>query len=341
MMQFPDTKHPIHPVYQAFCDDHKTQLAAAFQLMGSDTPTPEKKYQIITELRTVADEFAKKVPIPETLRSKQEVVGGPKNLKIGTTVFRPVGSENEVLPVILYCHGGGWVLGSATTHAKIATDLCIKTHAAVMLVEYSLSPEVQFPIANEQSFAALCWLRKHGRSINANPDKIAVAGDSAGGNMAAVISMMAKDRGMEGVIKAQVLMYPAVGADMNLYESYKTYGGGECYLSAKEAEMCGAAYLPKPASELNDRYATPILATEDELRGLPPALVVTCECDILRDEGEAYASKLLIAGVYTVGVRVLGTIHAFMTTPLPDTPQYLTSIKMVCDFIREQVGTSK
>lgn len=152
---------------------------------------------------------------------------------------------------------------------------------------------------------------------------------------------MAKDRGMEGVIKAQVLMYPAVGADTNLYESYKTYGGGECYLSAKEAEMCGAAYLSKPASELNDRYATPILATEDELRGLPPALVVTCECDILRDEGEAYASKLLIAGVYTVGVRVLGTIHAFMTTPLPDTPQYLTSIKMVCDFIREQVGTSK
>lgn len=153
--------------------------------------------------------------------------------------------------------------------------------------------------------------------------------------------VMAKDRGMEGVVKAQVLMYPAVGADMSLYESYKTYGGGECYLSVKEAEMCGAAYLPKPASELNDRYATPILATEDDLKGLPPALVLTCECDILRDEGEVYASKLLMAGVYTVGIRVLGTIHAFMTTPLPDTPQYLTSIKMICDFINEQVGANK
>lgn len=152
---------------------------------------------------------------------------------------------------------------------------------------------------------------------------------------------MAKDRGMEGVIKAQVLMYPAVGADMSLYESYKTYGGGECYLSIKEAEICGVAYLPKPASELNNRYATPILATKDELEGLPPTLILTSECDILRDEGEAYASKLLAAGVYTVGVRVLGTIHAFMTSPLPDTPQYLTSIKMVCDFIREHVGSDK
>lgn len=104
MMQFPDTKHPIHPIYQAFCDDHKTQLAAAFQLMGSDTPSPEQKYHIITELRAVADEFAKKVPIPKTLQSKQEVVGGPKKLKIGTTVFRPVGTENEVLPVILYLY---------------------------------------------------------------------------------------------------------------------------------------------------------------------------------------------------------------------------------------------
>lgn len=152
---------------------------------------------------------------------------------------------------------------------------------------------------------------------------------------------MAKDRGMEGVIKAQVLMYPAVGADMSLYESYKTYGGGECYLSIKEAEICGAAYLPKPASELNDRYATPILATEEELEGLPPTLILTSECDILRDEGEAYVSKLLAAGVYTVGVRVLGTIHAFMTSPLPDTPQYRTSIKTVCDFIREHVGSDK
>ncbi|KAI9477888.1 MAG: Alpha/Beta hydrolase protein [Benjaminiella poitrasii] len=337
-MEIPNTVHPIHPIYQAVCDDHKKQLMAAMAEMGGQEPTPEKQYQVITQLRAVADEFAKRVPVPETLQTKQEVVGGPKNLKIGTTVFRPLGTENDVLPVILYFHGGGWVLGSALTHRKIATDLAIKTHAAVMLVEYSLSPEVQFPVANEQSFAALCWLREHGRSININPDQIVVAGDSAGANMATVISMMAKDRGMAEAIKAQILMYPAVGADYTLYESYRLYGGGECYLSLKEAEICMKAYLPKPPQELNDRYATPILATKDQLAGLPPALVLTCECDILRDEGEAYVSRLLDAGVYTVGMRILGSIHAFMTTPIPDTPQYKTSIRVVCDFIKEQTN---
>lgn len=229
-----------------------------------------------------------------------------------------------------------------------------------MLVEYSLSPELQFPIANEQSYAALCWLYEHGRSINVNPDQIVVAGDSAGGNMAAVIPsklyffpfkkkkkkttiiltgeyyiVMAKERGMGDVIKAQILMYPAVAADMELYESYKTYGGGECYLSIYEARLCSEAYLPKPPLELNDPYAAPILATKEQLEGLPPALVLTCECDILRDEGEDYVHKLTEAGVYTVGMRVMGTIHGFMTTPIPETPQYRGSIRAVCNFIRE------
>ncbi|KAI8966928.1 Alpha/beta hydrolase fold-3, partial [Mycotypha africana] len=263
--------------------------------------------------RLFSDQFAEQYPIPETIRTKQEVVGGPKKLKIGTTVFRPKRTEDEVLPVILFCHGGGWVLGSAKTHAKIATELAIKTHAAVMLVEYSLSPEVQFPIANEQAYAALCWLHEHGKTIRVNPDQIVIAGDSAGGNMAAVVSMMAKDRHLENVIKAQILMYPAVAADTKDFHSYELYGAGDCYLSLEEAKLCVGAYLPKPALELNDRYATPLLATLEELKGLPPALVLTAECDILRDEGEAYASKLLKAGVEVVGMRVQGTVHGFMT----------------------------
>lgn len=153
-----------------------------------------------------------------------------------------------------------------------------------------------------------------------------------------MILVMAKDRGMEDAIKAQILMYPAVGGDMEVYESYKLYGGGECYLSLYEARLCVGAYLgDKTPVELNNPYATPILATKEQLQGLPPALVLTCECDILRDEGEDYVRKLSEAGVYTVGMRVLGTIHAYMTTPVPDTPQYRTSIKMVCNFIREHI----
>lgn len=148
---------------------------------------------------------------------------------------------------------------------------------------------------------------------------------------------MAKDRGIGDAIKAQVLLYPAVAADIPSYKSYQLYGQGDCYLSIKEAELCSDAYIPSSQVDKKNIYITPISATTDQLKGLPPALVLTGECDVLRDEGEAYASNLTKAGVYTVGMRVLGTIHAFMSTPLPETPQYRTSIKMVAYFIQDRL----
>lgn len=328
------TAHPIHPIYKAFCETHQKQLAEAFKHL--DLSSPESQYQAITEIRAAAEEFALRVPLPEVLRSQQLMSGGPENVKVGTTIFRPIGSEKEVLPVILFCHGGGWILGSATTHAKLAIDLCINTHAAVVVTEYSLSPEVKFPVANEQTYAALCWIHENGRSINLNPDKICIAGDSAGGNMATVVAMMAKDRGMKDAIKSQVLMYPAVAMDNTPYNSYKMYGQGDCYLSLKETEICASAYISPSVLGTGNIYVAPILATADQIKGLPPALVLTSECDVLRDEGEIYVSQLIAAGVYTVGMRVLGTIHAFMSTPFPETPQYRASLKTIVAFIIDQ-----
>lgn len=147
------------------------------------------------------------------------------------------------------------------------------------------------------------------------------------------IIVMAKDRGMGDAIKAQILMYPAVAADTGIYPSYKLYGNGDCYLSSKEAELCASAYIPSSLQGTDNIYITPMSATTDQLKGLPPALVLTCECDILRDEGEAYVSKLIGAGVDTVGMRVLGTIHSFMSISIPETPQYRTCITMVVDFL--------
>lgn len=148
---------------------------------------------------------------------------------------------------------------------------------------------------------------------------------------------MAKDRGMGDIIKAQILMYPAVAADSENYASYRTYGNGDCYLSLKEAELCASAYIPSTIDKTKNVYITPVIASIDQLKGLPPALVLTCECDILRDEGEAYVSKLIAAGVYTVGVRVLGSIHSYMSMPVPETPQYRTSMNMIVDFLKDQV----
>ncbi|KAI7895192.1 Alpha/Beta hydrolase protein [Mucor mucedo] len=329
--------YPIHPLYKEVCQRHAKELALMY-LKAGGVATPESEYQAITEVRVAADEFAQKHPVPETCRTQQQVVGGPKNTKVNTTIFRPLQSQDKILPVILYCHGGGWVLGSAITHAKLATDLCIRSGAAVMLVEYSHSPEFKFPVANEQTYGALCWLREHGSSIHIDPEQIVIAGDSAGGNMATVVSMMAKDRGMKDAIKAQILMYPAVAADTEIYPSYKLYGNGDCYLSTKEAELCASAYIPTSLQgKLDNIYITPVLATPEQLVGLPPALILTCECDILRDEGEAYAAKLTSAGVYTVGMRVLGTIHSFMSMAIPETPQYRTSLTMIVDFMKDHL----
>jgi acetyl esterase len=144
---------------------------------------------------------------------------------------------------------------------------------------------------------------------------------------------MAKDRRLDA-IKAQVLLYPAVSFN-KVYPSYEAYGNGDCYLSLKEAELCAQAYLGK--GDVQNKYALPILASAHDMEGLPPAFVLTCECDMLRDEGEAYAAKLTTANVYTSGMRVLGAIHGFFSAPLPETPQYRNSLHAVIGFIKDQL----
>ncbi|KAI8876443.1 hypothetical protein K501DRAFT_262138 [Backusella circina FSU 941] len=308
-------------------------MTALYQ--GFENSTEEQRYQGILELRAAADGVARQLPLPETIRTEYTwPVGAADSVKV--TVFRPLGSEDEMLPIVLYCHGGGWLLGSVLTHGRFATDICIGAHAAVVFVEYSLSPEVKFPVANEQVYGVLEWLLKNAQTLNMNPAKIAIAGDSAGGNMSAVISMMAKDRGLQDAIKAQILLYPAVSSNMK-YASYETYGNGDCYLSLKEAQLCIQAYLGNPAVDMHNKYAIPMLASVKEMEGLPAAFVLTCECDILRDEGEAYAAKLTTAHVYTSGMRVLGAIHGFFSAPLPETPQYRNSLTAVIGFIKDQL----
>jgi acetyl esterase len=142
---------------------------------------------------------------------------------------------------------------------------------------------------------------------------------------------------MRDALKAQVLFYPAVSGDASLYSSYETYGQGDCPLSIAMTKLCYSAYLPKPVTEYDDPYVMPMRATMEQLRGLPPAFISTCECDVLRDEGEAYAARLLDAGVYTVGVRVLGTIHGYLNAPLAkETPQYRTTVQSASLFLRDQ-----
>jgi acetyl esterase len=216
----------------------------------------------------------------------------------------------------MYYHGGGWVLGSKNTHDRLLRDLVNRTNAAFVFVNYTPSPEAQFPIPIEQGFAALKYVAEHGDELDLDTTRLAIAGDSVGGNMAAVVALLAKER-KGPTIRYQVLFYPVTDGSMS-QNSYKEFADGP-WLTAAAAKYFFDAYVPNKADRTKTMVSL-LAATTEQLKGLPPALVIVDENDILRDEGEEYARKLLQAGVKTTIIRVLGTIHDFvMLNALADT----------------------
>ncbi|WP_426571303.1 alpha/beta hydrolase [Aquihabitans sp. McL0605] len=249
---------------------------------------------------------------------------------VALRIVRPVGA-NQTLPVILYVHGGGWVLGNAGTHDRLVRELAIGTNAAVVFVEYDRSPEARYPVAIEQVYAAAQWIVAEGRLYDLDPDRIAIAGDSVGGNMTAAVTILAKQRGDVSFVH-QSLYYPVTDAGQDT-ASYREFAEGP-YLRAQAMAWFWDAYLPDPAGR-GEITASPLQATLEDLAGLPPAFVIVDENDVLRDEGEAYARKLTQAGVPTTSVRYDGTVHDFMMlNPLRETEATSAAIEQATDVLR-------
>lgn len=231
-------------------------------------------------------------------------------------IVRPSGVE-DTLPIIFYIHGGGWVMGNEVTHARLIRQLADEVQAAVVFPVYTPSPEAQYPQTTNDLFGVLQYVSEYGAKYNLDTERLAVAGDSVGGNMAAVMTLMAKKNENTPKIAFQLLFYPVTDASFE-NESYEAYSEGP-WLTRKAMEWFWQQYAPNKKSR-KEIYASPLRASKEDLEGLPPALIITDENDVLRDEGEAYARKLDEAGV-TVGiVRVNGTIHDFlMLNALADT----------------------
>ena len=225
-------------------------------------------------------------------------------------IIKPRGAEAQ-LPVVLYMHGGGWILGSASSHGRLAAELAVGADAAVAFIDYTLAPEGKYPVQIEQCYAVARWVTQQGDGHGLDPSRIAVAGDSAGGNMATVLCILAKQRGDVNFVQ-QSMYYPMTDAlTGDDSESYRLFKDGP-YGDAGTMEWFWSSYLPRERDFRVVSTVSPLRATIDELRGLPPALVIVDENDILRDEGEAYASKLRDADVPTACVRFNGTMHDFM-----------------------------
>ncbi|WP_339225261.1 alpha/beta hydrolase [Paenibacillus sp. FSL H8-0332] len=270
---------------------------------------PEKGRETVNTVQ--ADDIEK----PEADLQDLTVAGGPGG-EVKVRIVRPVGTSGTSLPVILYIHGAGWVFGNSHTHDRLIRELTVGTGAAVVFPEYSLSPEAKYPTAIEEIYTVLEWIAREGSMYGLDATRLSVAGDSVGGNMTAAITLMAKERSGP-VISKQLLFYPVTDASFDT-ESYHQFAEGY-FLQRDGMKWFWDQYTTDPEQRAQIT-ASPLRASLDQLSGLPEALIITGEADVLRDEGEAYANKLREAGVPVTAVRFQGIIHDFvMLNALADT----------------------
>jgi acetyl esterase len=221
-------------------------------------------------------------------------------------VVRPEGVTGT-LPVFMFFHGAVWIAGNFENHMRLVRDLVVGSGAVALFPEYTPVPEARYPVQIEQAHAASVWVSQNGDELGVDSSKLAVTGNSVGGNMAAAVTLMAHDRGAPNVVYQQ-LLWPALSADLDT-ASYQAFGEGR-FLPKAFMQYGWDQYAPDAATR-EERYAVPLTATAEQLRGLPPTLIQTAENDVLRDEGEAYARLLDEAGVDVTNVRYNGAIHDF------------------------------
>ena len=246
------------------------------------------------------------------------------------TIVRPA-QARAPLPAILYLHGGGWVLGGIETHARIVREIALRAEAAVVFPHYALAPEARFPVAVEQCYAAARWVESHGVEHMIDGSRMAVAGDSAGGNLAAAVALLASQRGGPDV-QLQVLMCPVLQSPSST-GSYEEFAEG-LSLTREAMEWFWNHYAPDAAMRLLP-VASPLNASLAELSQVAPAAIITAECDVLRDDGEQYARRLFQAGVRVTAMRLLGTIHNFtVIDDLQESGPALCAMRVAGDALR-------
>jgi acetyl esterase len=306
-------------------------LEPAAQSLADASAKPPFLYQLGPEgARKVLDDIqAKPIAKPEVADKWITVPAPVGDVKV--RIVKPPRSTSP-LPTILYMHGGGWILGNAGTHDRLVRELAVGVNAAVVFVEYDRSPEVRYPVAIEQGYATARWIVAEGATEGLDTTRLAVAGDSVGGNMAAALTILAKQRGDVRFVH-QSLYYPVTDAAQNT-ASYREFADGP-FLTAKGMAWFWDAYLPD-RDRRAEITASPLRATLDDLRGLPPALLIVDENDVLRDEGEAYARRLTQAGVHTTSLRINGTLHDFMMlNPVRETQATTAAIEEAVQVLRK------
>jgi acetyl esterase len=290
------------------------------------------------DARTVLSRLQASVPVKQlpAIIENRTIPGGHVGKDVSITIVRPPESINETLPVIMFFHGGGWILGGFDTHERLVRELANNANAAIVFVNYTPSPEAKYPVSLEQAYAASKWVAENGQAIHVDSSRLAVVGDSVGGNMAAAFTLLAQERWGPS-IKFQVLFYPVTDASFDT-SSYMKYQEG--YWLTREAMKWFWNNYTSDQTNRKEPKVSPLQAPLDQLKGLPPALVINGENDVLCDEGEAYARKLLEADVRVTAVRYHGTIHDFvMLNSITDDPAPRGAIEQASNMLKKALST--
>ena len=315
---------------------HHLSLEPAALEFAEATANPPYLYEISPEEGRKAVDGVQDSPIdkPDVDDTWITVPGGPTG-EVKTRIVKPQGAIGP-LPVVVYTHGAGWVFGDAHTHDCLVRDIAVGTGAAVVFPEYDRSPDVHYPVANEQSYAVARWVVTDGAEQGLDPARVAVCGDSVGGNMAIALTLMAKERG-DLAFAAQVLFYPVADAGFDT-ASYQRYADGY-WLTRTGMKWFWDQYA---ASE-DDRAqitASPLRARPDQLTGLPPALIINAEDDVLHDDGAGYAALLRAAGVPVTHVTYSAIIHDFvMVNSMHDTYAARAAIAQAVAFLKQALAS--
>ncbi len=284
-------------------DPHLTPQVKAFLdiLNASDTPveslsTDDARNVLVNAQKSV------KVDVSGVTVTEKTITADGYTIKLH--IMKPEGATG-ILPVFMFIHGGGWILGDFPTHQRLMRDLVVLSGFASVFVNYTRTPDAAYPQAINEIYAATKWVAENGHEIGVDGKNLAIAGNSVGGNMSTVTTILAKERGGPK-IKFQLLMWPIVDADFD-NKSYRKFGT-QRFLTKSLMSWMYDMYIPDPEKR-KDIHASPLQATVEQLKGLPPALIQVAENDILRDEGEAYGRKLSEAGVAVTTIRYVGVIH--------------------------------
>jgi acetyl esterase len=309
-------RHTLEPAAQRFAD--ATSKPPFLYELG-----PEGARKVLDDVQAAP---VAKPDVDEEWITARAAVGD-----VRVRIVKPVGSTGP-LPTVLYIHGGGWILGNTGTHDRLVRELSVGVDAAVAFVEYDRSPEARYPVAIEQAYATARWITEHGAAEGLDAARLAVAGDSVGGNMTAAVALLAKQRGDVRFVH-QSLYYPVTDAGQDT-DSYREFADGP-FLTAKNMAWFWDAYLPDREKRA-EITASPLRASLGDLAGLPETFLLVDENDVLRDEGEAYARRLTEAGVRTTSVRYNGILHDFMMlNPLRDTAATTGAIEQAIHVLRK------